>query len=121
MRNAVYCCYRCNARKKNKLFVRWLTELSEPFCAQSRAIYVLKHEHQPEAFETGPYELRSDGVPIFLEYDDKEFERELRDMLPLSNEPPAHYLLDLLEPHVGPANIESLIFRRLPASTKNGT
>jgi len=50
LRNAVYCCFRCNGVKKNKPFTRWLTELPEPFRTQCRAIYIFKHEHQPEAF-----------------------------------------------------------------------
>ena len=47
LRNAVFCCNRCNGIKKNKPFIRWLSELSEPFQKNSRALYFLKHEHQP--------------------------------------------------------------------------
>ena len=38
---------RCNGIKKNKPFIRWRSELSEPFQENSRALYFFKHEHQP--------------------------------------------------------------------------
>jgi hypothetical protein len=112
LRNAVYCCFQCNGKKKNKPFQRWLAELSEPIRERCRALYILKHEHDPESFEPGDYQLRGAGVPMFLEYDEKEFMRELRGMLPLVREPPAEYLARILLPHPGPVAIESLIHRR---------
>ena len=121
MRNAVYCCYRCNGKKKNKLFVHWLPQLPEPFRTRSREIYIFKHEHQPEAFEPGFYELRSAGIPLFLEYDEKEFKRELRGMLPLVTDPPAPYLRDLLKPHPGPVDINALIFHRAKPAIQDVT
>ena len=111
LRNAVFCCNRCNGIKKNKLFTRWLSELPEPFQEHSRALYVFKHEHQPEAFEAGSFECRGEGIPMFLELDEKQFKQELRGMLPLVKGPPAAYLYDLLQPHPGPVSVESMIYR----------
>jgi hypothetical protein len=111
MRNAVYCCNRCNGIKKDKLFTSWLNELPQPFREHSRALYIFKHEHQPETFEVGSIEFRSEGIPMFLELDEKQFKRELRGMLPLVDGPPAGYLLDVLQPHPGPVSIESMIYR----------
>ena len=111
LRNAVYCCNCCNGTKKNKLFIRWLSELSEPFRTQSRMLYVFKHEHQPEVFETGSFEFRTEGIPMFLELNEKEFKTELHGMLPLVDGPPANYLLDLLKPHPGPVCIQNMIYR----------
>ncbi len=48
---------------------------------------------------------------MFLEFDEKQFKRELRGMLPLAGEPPSAYLLALLQPHPGPVSIESMIYR----------
>ncbi len=121
LRNAMYCCYLCNGRKKNKLFVHWLQELSEPYRSKSREIYVFKHEHPPEAFQEGEYELRRDGVPMFLGYDEKEFKRALRGMLPLQTTPPAAYLSGLVQPHPGPVDLQSLIFREATRVAHNGT
>lgn len=118
MRNAVYCCNRCNGIKKNKPFIRWLNELSEPFQENSRKLYVFKHEHQPEAFESGHFEIRQESVPMFLEFDEKQFKKELHKMLHLAVEPPAGYLLDLLQPHIGPVSIESMIYRPAPDGNK---
>jgi 5-methylcytosine-specific restriction endonuclease McrA len=115
LRNAVFCCNRCNGIKKNKPFVRWLSELSVPFQENLRALYLFKHEHQPEAFETGPFEFRVEGIPLFLELDEREFKRELRGMLPLADGPPATYLLNLLKPDPGPISIQSMICRPLLA------
>lgn len=111
LRNAVFCCNRCNGIKKNKPFIRWLAELQDPFQKHSWALYVFKHEHQPDAFEAGPFEFRTEGVPMFLEFDERQFKRELRGMLPLTDGPPAGYLLHLLTPHPGPVCIESMIYR----------
>jgi len=75
LRNAVYCCNRCNGIKKNKPFICWLSALPEPFQERSRALYVFKHEHQPENFEAGSLEFRGEGIPMFLELDEKQFKR----------------------------------------------
>jgi hypothetical protein len=120
MRNAVFCCYLCNGRKHYKLFVNWLDELSEQFRSKSREIYVFKHEHLPEAFQAGSYEFRGEGVPIFLEYDEEEFKRELEGMLPLQTQPPASFLCELLKPHPGPVDLEALIFRDSPPRNNDG-
>lgn len=112
LRNAIYCCSRCNSRKKDKPFLRWLTELSEPYRTLCRAIYIFKHEHNPEDFESGFIGSRCEGIPMFLEYGEAEFKREMRGMLPLAKTPPAPYLVDLLRPHSGPVEIETLIYRR---------
>lgn len=119
LRNAVYCCNRCNGIKKNKSFNSWLTELSKPFQEHSRALYVFKHEHQPEDFEAGPFENRGEGIPMFLELDERQFKQELRGMLPLVDGPPAEYLLDLLKPDSGPVSIEKMIYQ--PSLTRNDT
>lgn|GEM_PF-4468431 len=121
LRNAVYCCYLCNGRKKNKLFTNWLEELPEPYCTKSREIYIFKHEHSPEAFQEGYYELRGASTPLFLEYNEKVFKRELKGMLPLQNEPPAPYLIEWLQPHPGPVDIETMIFRDATHANNNGT
>ena len=114
LRNAVVCCNRCNGLKKNKPFTRWLAELPEPLQEHSRVLYIYKHEHQPEAFESGPFEFRTEGVPMFLEFDERQFKKELRGMLPLVDGPPREYLLDRLKPHSGPVNIASMIYRPSP-------
>lgn len=117
LRNAVYCCNHCNGKKKNKLFTRWLDELQEPFKKHSRTLYVFKHEHKPEEFEAGSFQIRVEGVLNFLLFDEKQFNKEFKGMLPVANEPPRWYLLELLRPHKGPINVEIMIYR--DATTSN--
>ena len=46
----VGCCRKCNLRKKDMLFARWLRELKEPYAAFSRKLYINKHCYEPEDF-----------------------------------------------------------------------
>lgn len=112
LRNAVCCCARCNSLKKNKSFTKWLTELSSECRSLSREIYEFKHKHPPEAFVQGAQELRMGHIPMFLELDELQFNKDLRGRLPLVNEPPSQYLEDLVSPHSGPVNINELLYKR---------
>ena len=109
LRNVVYCCRQCNSRKRNKVFTDWVKLLCEPFRTYSRTIYELKHQHSPEVFEVGPWALRFEGTPQFLELDEAEFLREFEGMLPLQTRPPADHLLDILTPDPGPVDVEVML------------
>ena len=108
LRNVVYCCSSCNSKKKNKLFTQWLSELPVAFRIRCRQIYEFKHQHSPEAFVSEGSESRTEGTPLFLQMDELEFQRDFLGMLPLEPEPPSQYLLDLIQPHEGPVDVESL-------------
>jgi 5-methylcytosine-specific restriction endonuclease McrA len=100
LRNVIVCCSSCNSRKKNKSFMRWLSELPEPFRSTCRCLYVAKHQHEPELFDStwDSYTTCSDGVPLFFDLDEQDFLREMRGMLPLAKGPPHGYLRDVLKP-----------------------
>lgn len=55
--NLVYCCVGCNLKKRNKLFLDWLSELSPKYKKISRKIYIDKHSRSPEEFIQENYEL----------------------------------------------------------------
>jgi 5-methylcytosine-specific restriction endonuclease McrA len=62
IRNAVYCCVSCNARKGAKPFLSWLNELAPAQRKLSRTIYIEKHNQSPEEFVPGsPTTRTSDG------------------------------------------------------------
>ncbi|MBK6602171.1 MAG: HNH endonuclease [Betaproteobacteria bacterium] len=109
LRNVVCCCSRCNSRKKDRLFLDWLQKLDEPFRTRACEIYQFKHQHLPDAFRIENFSMRIEGTPLFLELNAAEFRRELRRLLPLQDGPPTLYLFDMMKPHPGPVDIESMI------------
>ena len=72
IRNAVFCCPPCNAKKGSKLFLTWLKELKPKYRKVARDIYIDKHDHPPEDFKSGEPTERSDGLSYELTLDEDE-------------------------------------------------
>jgi 5-methylcytosine-specific restriction endonuclease McrA len=59
IRNAVYCCQKCNLKKGVRSFVEWLNQLIPEFKELSRALYIEKHGNSPESFTPGTPTVRT--------------------------------------------------------------
>lgn len=53
IKNAIYCCISCNARKGAKPFLMWLKQLKPKYQKIARDIYTAKHNDPPEQFKKG--------------------------------------------------------------------
>ena len=70
IRNAVYVCAKCNLAKRDRLFIDWLEVLPPELREKARAVYVAKHGHPPEAFQSAEKQARLEFPRIELQFDE---------------------------------------------------
>lgn len=58
IRNAVYCCEKCNISKGRRLFTEWMSSLEEPHRSLAANIYEAKHGHPARDFAVGTRQIR---------------------------------------------------------------
>ena len=86
IRNIIFCCSSCNAKKGSKPFLSWLKQLKPKYRKLVREIYTAKHGHPPEKFIERTPVLRTNGLSYDLTLD----EDELKEMYtkPIVDGPP---------------------------------
>lgn len=78
IKNAVFCCKSCNAKKGAKPFLVWLEQINSKYSKIAKEIYTIKHGYPPEEFKNGPPSIRT--KPGDINYELLLDEEELKEI-----------------------------------------
>ena len=72
--NLIWCCSKCNQRKRDAIFIDWLNSIPSACKESARQAYIKKHCYQPEDFI--PFALRGTWITISATAQEKSGEDE---------------------------------------------